>query len=139
MDKIGIIESIMYVWTHEHVGVRARARARIISAWNLPPYSFLVYSSFVNNHKCFCLTVWERFCGLVGSALDHRSLPAEFEFRRGHIWRVFHLWLRFITFGGCSAHLGYHVHKAAVKYQSSSSSLPCMHDVSDFGSEARKI
>ena len=52
---------------------------------------------------------------LVGSALDHRSLPPEFESRRGHIWRVFHLWLRFITFGGHSAHLAYHVHKSGRK------------------------
>jgi len=41
-----------------------------------------------------------RLRGLVDSALDHRSLPSEFESRRGHIWRVFHLWLRFITFEG---------------------------------------
>jgi len=37
-----------------------------------------------------------RLCGLVGSALDYRSLPPEFESRRRHIWRVFHLRLRFI-------------------------------------------
>jgi len=30
----------------------------------------------------------------------------------GYIWRVFHLWLRFITFGGHSAQLAYHVHKS---------------------------
>jgi len=56
--------------------------------------------------------------GLTGSALDHRWLPPEFESRRGHIWRVFHLWLRFFTFGGCSAHLSYHVqisgHKTSI-------------------------
>jgi len=49
------------------------------------------------------------------SVLDHRSLRG-----RGHIWRLFHLWLRFITFGGRSAHLVYHVHKSgrktAIKY-----------------------
>jgi len=33
----------------------------------------------------------------------------------GHIWRVFHLWLHFITFGGCSAHLAYHVDKSGRK------------------------
>ena len=38
--------------------------------------------------------------GLVGNTLDHRSLPPEFESRCGHTWRVFHLWLRFIIFGG---------------------------------------
>ena len=52
-----------------------------------------------------------RLCGLTGSVLDHRSLPPVFESRRGDIWRVFHLWLRFITLGGRSAHLAYHVHK----------------------------
>jgi len=39
------------------------------------------------------------------SALDQRSLPPEFEYRGGHIWRVFHFWLRLITFGCRSAHL----------------------------------
>jgi len=52
---------------------------------------------------------------LVGSALDHRSLPSEFESLRRDIWRVFHLWLRFITFGGRSAHLAYHVRKSGRK------------------------
>jgi len=47
-----------------------------------------------------------------GNVLDHRLLPPVFEYRRGHIWRVFHLWLRFIIFGGGSAHLAYHVHKS---------------------------
>ena len=41
-----------------------------------------------------------RLRGLTGSAFDHRSMPPEFESRRWHIWRVFHLWLRFITSGG---------------------------------------
>ena len=49
---------------------------------------------------------------LTGSELDHRSLPPEFESRGGHIWRLFHLWLHLITFGGRSAHLPYHVHKS---------------------------
>jgi len=46
-----------------------------------------------------------------GSVLDQRSLPPVFETRRGHIWRLFHHRLHFITFGGRSAHLPYHVHK----------------------------
>jgi len=54
-------------------------------------------------------------CGLTRSALDNRSLKDEFESRRGYIWRVFHLWLRFITFGGRSAHLPYLVHKSGRK------------------------
>jgi len=47
--------------------------------------------------------------------LDHRSLPPVFEYRRGHIWKLFHLWLRFITFGGRSVHLAYQVHKSGRK------------------------
>ena len=50
-----------------------------------------------------------------GSVLDHRSLPPVFESRRGHIWRLFRLWLRLITFGGRSAHLAYFVHKSGRK------------------------
>ena len=56
-----------------------------------------------------------RFRCLVGSALDHRSLSLELEFRLGHIWRVFYLWLPFITFGGPSAHLAYHMHTGVCK------------------------
>jgi len=47
--------------------------------------------------------------GLIGSTLNHIWLPPEFECRRGHIWRVFRLWLRFITFGGCSVDLAHNV------------------------------
>ena len=36
--------------------------------------------------------------GLVGRALDHRSLPPELKARHGHIWRVFHLWLPSLPF-----------------------------------------
>ena len=50
-----------------------------------------------------------------GSVLDHTSLPPVFESRHGHIWRMFHLWLRFTTFGGRSAHLAYHVHRSGRK------------------------
>jgi len=55
--------------------------------------------------------------GQIGSPLDHRALPPEFESRRGHIWKVFHLWLCFITFGGRSAHLAYQVHESGHKTQ----------------------
>jgi len=62
------------------------------------------------------LVQWRgRHRGLVSCALDHRSLPPEFDPRRGHSWRVFHLRLRFITFGCCSSHLAYHVHKSCRK------------------------
>ena len=53
--------------------------------------------------------------GLTGSTLDHRSLPNGFESQHGHIWRVFHLWLHFITVGGHSVHLAHHVHKSGHK------------------------
>ena len=46
--------------------------------------------------------------------VGHRSLPPELETRRGHIWRVFHLWLPSISFGGRLAHLAT---KVAVKRQ----------------------
>ena len=49
------------------------------------------------------------------SVLDHRSLPLVFESRRGHSWRLFHLWFRLTTFGGCLAHLAYHVHNSGRK------------------------
>ena len=62
-----------------------------------------------NTHK------HRHLCGLVGSALEHGSLPPEFECLCGHIWRVFHLWFCFITFRGCSAHLAYHMHKSSHK------------------------
>jgi len=43
------------------------------------------------------------------------TIPPKFEPRRGHIWRMFHIWLHFITFGGRSADLTYHVHKSGLK------------------------
>ena len=58
---------------------------------------------------------YRRFGGLIGSSLDNRSLPPEFESRRGHMWRMFHLWLLFIILGGRSAHLTYYVHKSGRK------------------------
>ena len=50
-----------------------------------------------------------------GSVLDHKSLPPVFESWPGHIWRLFRLSLRFITFRGRSAHLAYLVHKSGRK------------------------
>ena len=49
-----------------------------------------------------------RLRGLVGSALDLRSLLPEFEF---------HVWFRLITFHYRSAHLVYHVHKRTLPPQ----------------------
>ena len=65
-----------------------------------------------------CLSRWSS-C----SVLDHGSLRPVLKSRRGHIWRLFHPWLRFITFGGRSARLSPTLCAVvAVKHQSSSSS-----------------
>ena len=78
-------------------------------------HSFSTYTIFPN---LYCnLQIWtylrcRRLRGLVGSALDHISLPPVFESRGGHIWMLFPLWLRFITVRGRSTHLAYHVHKS---------------------------
>jgi len=87
--------------------------------------SFLTSDTYNERNNIWKKIVTKRFFptkgnirGPTGSALDHISQPPEFESRREHIWRVFHLWLRFITFGGRSAHLAYRVHKVAVKHQS---------------------
>jgi len=50
--------------------------------------------------------------GLTGRALEHRSLPHKFKSWHCHIWKVFHLWLRFLTFGSHLDHLAYLVHKS---------------------------
>jgi len=60
-------------------------------------------------------SVFIPLCVGFASALDHWSLPPEFESRRSHIWGVFHLWLRLVTFRGRSAHLAYHVHKSGLR------------------------
>jgi len=52
---------------------------------------------------------------LAGSALEHRSLPSEFESRGWRARRVFHLRLRFVAFEGCSTHLACHVRKIGHK------------------------
>ena len=49
------------------------------------------------------------------SVLDHRSLLPVVEYWCGHIWKLSHLWLHFITLRGNSAHLAYHVHKSGRK------------------------
>ena len=66
--------------------------------------------TFINS-MIFVHSPYIRGClrGLTGNALDHRSLPSWFKY--WHIWRVFHLLLRFINLG----HLAYHVHKSGCK------------------------
>ena len=69
---------------------------------------------FYCHNGCTLDVVWGCFCGVTIArwVTDHQP---EFESRRGHIWRVFHLWLRFITFGGRSAHLACGVDKSGHK------------------------
>ena len=48
--------------------------------------------------------------------IDHYHLSSNLAVK--NIWRVFHFWLRFITFGSHSAHLDLLVHKSGFKHQS---------------------
>jgi len=75
-----------------------------------------IWDTIIRKHFTDVALFWRwRLHGLADYALDHRSLPHAFEPCLGHIWRVFHLWLRFITCGGRSDHLAYHVHKSGRK------------------------
>jgi len=75
-------------------------------------------------HFVCIIQVWSS-----GSMFDHRSLPPVFESQCGHIWRLFCLWLCFITFGGRSAHLAYHVQKSGHQSSTSYRSNSCCFDV----------
>jgi len=61
--------------------------------------------TFAIQHGCWDLMVNE--CAFLKTEAFLEKCP--------HIWRVFHLWLHFITFGGHSAHLSYCVHKSGHK------------------------
>ena len=71
--------------------------------------SWLIFLVILYFQLCYRAPPWSS-----SSVLDHRSLRRLFESWRGHIWRLFHLWPHFITFGG-HAHLAYHVHKSGRK------------------------
>ena len=75
--------------------------------------SWILYSQILQARVCDTVFLAPR--SLIDSALDRRSLRSELESRRGHIWKVSHLWVRFITFEGSSAYLAYHVHKSGRK------------------------
>ena len=75
----------------------------------------LVYSSACGNQLILVQHATGAPPWSSGSVLDHRSLPPVFKSWRGHIWRLFRLSLRLITFGGRSAHLAYLVHKSGRK------------------------
>ena len=79
-------------WKHKHL---------IISF-----YWVVVHTSSPTTHRG---TVWK------GGAEIPWEWSPEFESRHRHMWRVFHLWLPFITFGGRLAHLAYPVHKSGRK------------------------
>jgi hypothetical protein len=101
------------IYTHTAIGARSRhtigrTRRWLAEQWGLPV-------KHINHLGTQYTGVWGRLRDVIDSPLDHRSLPHEFESRRRHSWTVFHLWLRFITFGDRSAHLAYNVHKSGRK------------------------
>jgi len=55
--------------------------------------------------------------GPTGSMVGHSSVAPGFKPWLGYVRRLFNLSLWFITFGGCSAHLAYLVHRSTVKQQ----------------------
>ena len=77
-------------------------------------YKALVWSDITLQDHLVCAWLRAPLWSNV-SVLDHRSLPPVFKSWHGHIWRLFHLWLCFITFGGCLAHLAYCVHRSVHK------------------------
>ena len=104
--------------------------------WNFSKYcrsvsfgDYEIMAKMMSDIKCavakiLCCTelhilLWKHYTGVLpwssSSVLDHRSLSPVFESQCGQIWWLFHLWLCFITFGGQSAHLAYHVHKSGCK------------------------
>ena len=98
------------VHTHTHTHTISSAFSYVVSSlYACPAHLSLrwIIHYLRKAAKFFAVNVLGRLRGLVGSALDHISLSPEFESRRGHIWRVYHLWFRFITL-------------LAVKHQSSS-------------------
>ena len=82
-------------------------------------YNIMSITSYIyircTNELCFIFTI-NNNRAYVGYWNDTSTDPSEnSESRRGHIWRVFRLWLRLITFACRSAHLAYHVHKSVRK------------------------
>jgi len=104
-------------------------RIRTLFIWNLTLKFIITKCTMLQKCNWFCgiilysLLMMKRceikillqllYSCLIGSVSEHRSLTPEFQ--SGHIWRAFHLWLRFVTFGGRSVHLAYHVHKSGHK------------------------
>ena len=62
---------------------------------------------------CWCTSLHEQ--SVVKKVSEQLIKLLVMFFWWGHIWRLFHLWLCFITFGGRLAHLAYHVHKSGRK------------------------
>ena len=75
-------------------------------------FKTLIYSLGLSSTDTFSPCICH---DLNSRALGYRSQPPEFKSWRGHVWRVFHLSLRLITFRGRSANLAYHAHKSGNK------------------------
>ena len=67
---------------------------------------------YIGPHSTFKLFLGELGALLTGSIVGHRSIAPGFKLQPGYIRRVFHVSLRLITIGSCSAHLAYLVHKS---------------------------
>ena len=101
--KQEIITSVELTSSPRKLAIEQR---REMKARNVPLWQGKVASPSLQYSQLLVRLRWQqgRPRGRVGSAFDHRSIPPEFESRRVHIGRVFHLRLHFITFGGSSAH-----------------------------------
>ena len=118
------LEHILYVvMTLVNAGLHRLIIYFIIELTNLYIYIYIYIYTHTHTHRNIYQITYSMCSHLQetvppwssGSVLDLRSLPPVFEFRRGDIWRVFHLWLRLITTGGSSAHLAFHVDKSGRK------------------------
>ena len=65
--------------------------------------------------------------GLTGSAVGHIAIAPGFKPWLSYARRVFHLPLQLISFGGCSAHLSYMVHRSSHKTTTFRFSTRCTH------------
>jgi len=81
----------------------------------LPPWLLMIQLFiFSLNPACFPIRFEPtrgRLHGLTGSAVGHIYIAPQFKSGPSYFRRVRHFSLRYITFGGCSAHLAYIIHK----------------------------
>jgi len=103
---------VLYEWTQ----VLSTSCYEYIWVLQIVYSSTMSMSTGVHRPQPCLILLWEgHHHGLTGRTLDQRSPSPEFEPQSGHIWRVFYLWLCFITFGHRLAHLAYHAHKIGRK------------------------